>query len=142
MATILLVEDYPDLGLYEVRLLEARGHRVIRCGGAPAPLSACPMLRYGACPLPDSADLIVFSSAMFMPMRNRTYRGSDLLGRYRAHPVYGRLPMLVVTIGAPRELPGPGPIEVVEKFSGPEKILEAVERLLARRRESPEPATT
>jgi CheY-like chemotaxis protein len=141
MATILLVEDYPNLGLYESMLLEAKGHRVIRCNGAPAPLSACPMIRRGACPLPDSADLIVFSSAMFMPMRHRTYRGADLLGRYRAHPVYGRLPMLVVTIGAPREFEGSGPVEVIEKFTAPEKIVEAVERLLARRRE-PVPATT
>jgi CheY-like chemotaxis protein len=133
MATILLVEDYPNLGLYEAMLLEGKGHRVIRCNGAPAPLSACPMIRYGSCPLPDAADLILFSSAMFMPMRHRSYNGSVLLQRYRAHPVYGRLPMLVVTIGAPRELAGSGPIEIVEKFASPERIVQAIDRLLARR---------
>lgn len=33
MATILLVEDAPDLSLYEANHLEAAGHRVLRCGG-------------------------------------------------------------------------------------------------------------
>jgi hypothetical protein len=129
MATILLVEDSPDLGFYETRLLEERGHRVIRCNGAPSPLAACPMLKYGSCPVADSADVIVFSAPLFGPVRNRTYRGSHLLSEYRRHAMYGRKPMLVVSAGAPAELEGAGPYEVIEKFSPPHMILEAVDRL-------------
>ena len=130
MATILLIEDVPDIGLYEAGLLEAQGHRVIRCGGAPSPLAACSLLRFGHCPLPDVADLIVFSTALYTPTRHRTYRGMDLLSAYRRHPVYGRIPMLVVTIGAPRDIEGRSAIEFVEKFSPPREILAAVGRLL------------
>lgn len=131
MATILLVEESPDLGLYEAGLLEAAGHRVLRCGGAPTPLGACPMLRYGSCPLPDAADLIVFSCALVVPMRGRVYTGVDLLRAYRAHPVYGRTPMLVVSIGRPEHLGGTGPLQTIRKFSAPDAVTDAVERLLA-----------
>jgi CheY-like chemotaxis protein len=130
MATILLVEDSPDLGFYEARLLEGRGHRVVRCNGAPSPLAACPMLKRGSCPLPDSADVILFSSPMFGPIRHRTYRGAHLLSAYRNHPTYGRKPMLVVSAGAPLTIEGQGPYEVIEKFSPPHMILEAVDRLV------------
>jgi hypothetical protein len=130
MATILLVEDSPDLGLYEARMLEDRGHRVIRCNGAPSPLAACPMLKHGSCPLPDSADVILFSSPTFGPVRHRTYRGSHLLSAYRRHPVYGRKPMLVVSAAPPFAIEGRGPYEVIGKFSPPHMILEAVDRLL------------
>jgi len=130
MATILLVEDSPDLGMYEARLLEEKGHHVMRCNGAPGPLSACPMLRRGSCPLPDSADLILFSSPMFGPVRHRTYSGAHLLSAYRLHPWYGRKPMLVVSAGAPVTIEGQGPYEVIEKFSPPRMILEAVDRLV------------
>jgi CheY-like chemotaxis protein len=131
MATILLVEDVPDLGLYEARLLEDQGHRVIRCGGAPSPLAACPMVRHRPCPLPEVADLIVFSTALYKPTRHRMYRGIDLLTSYRAHPVHGRTPMLVVAMGVPRHLVEGARVEVVEKFSEPRRIIDAVERLLA-----------
>jgi len=129
MATILLVEDSPDLGFYEARLLEERGHRVIRCSGAPSPLAACPMLKYGTCPVADSADVILFSAPLFGPIRNRTYNGKHLLSAYRDHASYGRKPMLVVSAGAPAELEGAGPYEVIDKFSPPHMILEAVDRL-------------
>lgn len=52
MATLLLVEDQPDLILLEARLLEERGHRVLACRGSPTPFAACPLLRRGGCPLP------------------------------------------------------------------------------------------
>ena len=132
MATILLVEDAPDLGLYEARLLEAEGHRVIRCSGGPTIFAACRMMRDGFCPLPDSADLIVFSCGLFAPIRHRTYRGIHLLRAYRAHPRYGRLPMLVVSFGPLEKIEGADAIEIVEKFAGPQAVLDAVGRLLAR----------
>jgi CheY-like chemotaxis protein len=132
MATILLVEDAPDLGLFEAGLLERHGHHVIRCAGAPAPFTACTMLRRGRCPLPDTADLIVFSTALHAA-KGRTYRGIDLLRAYRNHPVYGGIPMLVVAFGAPSDLSGRAPIEFVEKFSPPHSIVEAAERLIGER---------
>ncbi|MEX2556147.1 MAG: hypothetical protein WEB06_10990 [Actinomycetota bacterium] len=130
MATVLLVEDVPDLGLYEAGLLEQAGHRVIRCGGGPTPFAACPMLKYGACPLADAAELIVFSCPLFGPIRGRTYRGIHLLKAYRAHPVYGRRPMLVVSVGSPDDVGGRGPMEAIEKYSGAQAVTSAVERLL------------
>lgn len=140
MATILLVEDAPDLGVYEAGLLEAEGHRVIRCNGSPSPLAACPMLRYGSCALPDSADLILFSCALFPPMRHRTYRAADLLRAYRGHARYGRLPMLVVSVGRVDGLEGLGPLAWVDKFSPPRLVVEAVDELLARRTRPNAPA--
>jgi len=130
VATILLVEDSPDLVLYEGRLLEQAGHRVIRCGGGPTPFAACPMLRYGSCPLPDSVDLIIFDCGMVGPLIHRTYRGIHLLRAYRAHARYGRLPMLVVAPEVPAGLEGSGPLVSVPKFSEPKVVIEAVERLL------------
>jgi len=134
MACILLVEDAPDLGLYEARLLEAEGHTVFSCSGGPTPFQACPMMQRGTCPVADAADLIVFSCRLFGPLPHRTYRGLHLLRQYRAHPVYGGLPMLVVAVGAPDDLDGTGPIEQVAKFSDPSDIVDAVDRLLERTR--------
>lgn len=131
-ATILLVEDAPDLGLYEAKILEARGHHVLRCGGSPRPFGACPMLRYRSCALPNAADAIVFSSHLG-PFWGQTYRGVDLLRAYRSHPAYGRLPMLVVSLGPRPQLDGTGPLEFVDKFSSPRAVLDAVDRLLADR---------
>jgi CheY-like chemotaxis protein len=130
MATILLVEDAPDIGTYEAKILEAEGHVVIRCNGAPSPLAACPMMRYGRCPLPDGADLIVFSCSLLMPVGHRTYRGSELLRAYREHERYGRLPMLVVWVGVPPDVQGRGPMMLIEKFSEPRKVIDAVHRLI------------
>jgi hypothetical protein len=131
MSTILLVEDVPDLALYEARLLTAQGHHVIRCSGGPTPFSACPMIRDGVCRLVDAADIIVFACQLYMPIPRRTYRGIHLLRAYRDHPIYGRLPMLVVAFGAPADLGGSGPIETLKQFSEPHEIVEAVDRLLA-----------
>jgi len=131
MATILLVEDEPDIGTFEAGLLEREGHRVLRCGGAPSMFGACPMLRDGSCALVDPADLIIFSCRMFSRLPRRTYTGANLLRSYRNHAVYGRLPMLVVSVGAPDDLPGTGPIELIDKFSEPGAITNAVDRLLA-----------
>lgn len=131
VATILLVEDAPDLALYEATLLEAGGHRVLRCWGGPSPFAACPMMRTGSCSLPDAADLIVFACGLVAPVRHRTYRGIHLLRRYRRHRRYGRLPMLVVAFGIPDDLEGIGPLERVEKFADPKQILAAAERLLS-----------
>lgn len=134
MATVLLVEDAPDLGLYEAGLLRQAGHRTIQCSGGPgpSPSSACPLLRTGSCSLADAADLILFSGGLFS-MRGRNYSGEHLIHAYRSHPRYGRLPMLVVSVGRPRPLGGSGPFEHVEKFSAPFLIVEAVERLLGLR---------
>lgn len=132
MATILLVEDQPDLVLYEMRLLERAGHRVIRCSGGATPFAACPMMRFGSCALPDVADVILFDCGMFGPLRHRTYRGIHLLKAYRSHPVYGRLPMLVVTEALPEGLEGSGPIDSIPKFSEPMIVVEAIESLLTR----------
>ena len=89
------------------------------------------MLQNGVCALAEAADLILFACQLFAPLPHRTYRGIHLLRAYRAHPVYGRLPMLLVTYGAPDDLGGIGPIEHLEKFSDPNTIVEAVDRLLA-----------
>ena len=132
MATVLVVEDAPDLVLYEARLLEAAGHRVIRCGGAPSPLAACPMLRFGNCPVADAADVIVFDCGMWGPIRHRTYGGLQLARAYRDHQRYGRLPMLVVGEGSAERLGGRGPLETIPKFSEPRLVVAAVERLLSR----------
>ena len=130
MAKILLVEDAPDLGAYEANILEAEGHRVLRCNGAPTPLAACPMMRYGNCPLPDAADVILFSCSLLMPIGHRTYRGSELLRAYREHPRYGCLPILVVWVGVPPDVRGTGPIMLLEKFSEPRRVIEAVHELI------------
>ena len=131
MANILLVEDRPDLGLYEYGLLERAGHRVMWCGGGPTPHGSCPMLTRGACPLADSADMLLFSCAMSMPMRGRGYRGEHLLRAYREHRRYGKLPTVVVSIGAPKEMAGTGSYATVDKFSSPRIVVDAVESMLA-----------
>ena len=130
MATILLIEDQPDLGTYEANVLESAGHRIIRCFGGPTMFAACPLLKVGRCSLIDAADLIVFSVPMFS-IHGRTYRGEHLLRAYRSHVDYGRLPMVVVSIGTPKDLPGSGPIERIDKFSEPHLVLEAIHRLLS-----------
>jgi CheY-like chemotaxis protein len=132
LATILLVEDEPDLGLCEAEALVARGHSVRRCSGGPSLFSACPMMREGYCSLVENVDLILFSCRMFAPIRGRTYRGSHLLRAYRSHPVYGRLPMIVVSVGVPGHLEGSGPLDVVEKYAAPHVVIDAVERMLSR----------
>jgi CheY-like chemotaxis protein len=114
MATILLVEDGATVSREVTRLLEAAGHRVVRCGGGPTPLAACPLLRSGRCPFVDSADLLVFACTLTLPLPGRSYRGIHLLRAYRGHPDYGRLPLLLVAVEPPRDLAGAGPIEVVE----------------------------
>lgn len=134
MSTILLVEDAPDLGTYEAYALEAEGHRVLRCGGAPTPLAACPMMRGRPCPLAEAADVIVFSCGLVAPVAGRSYRGVHLLRAYREHRDYGRKPMLVVSVGMPQDLGGSGPLRYVEKFSAPDRVIQAVERLAAMRR--------
>lgn len=130
MATILLVEDTPDLGLFETELLEAAGHKIVRCGGGPTSYSVCPLLRGRSCSLADEAHLIMFSCRLFTELHGRTYRGMRLLQAYRAHPAYARLPFLVVAQGSPGKLEGTGPVEVVEKFSDPAKVVAAVRDLL------------
>jgi hypothetical protein len=62
MASILLIEDGPGIEGQLPGLLAAAGHRVLRCGGGPTPLAACPLLRHGRCPLADAAELLVFAS--------------------------------------------------------------------------------
>jgi hypothetical protein len=93
MATILLVEDGATVSREVTCPLEAAGHRVMRCGGGPTPFAACLLLRYGRCPLVDSADLLVFACALALPLPGRSYRGIHLLRAYRAHPDYARLPL-------------------------------------------------
>jgi CheY-like chemotaxis protein len=130
MASILLIEDGPGIGRQLTSLLAAAGHRVLRCGGGPTPLAACPLLRQGRCPLPDAAQLLIFACPLGLPLRSRSYRGIHLLRAYRAHPDYGRLPLVLVAVAPPHDLEGPGPIELVETFTDPAAVLAAVNRLL------------
>jgi len=127
--TVLLVEETPDLSLYEAKVLEEAGHRVFRCSGAPTPHSICPMMHDRPCPLAEEADVIVFSCALFAPIRGTPYRGEHLLRAYRNHPEYSRKPMLIVSVGEPPDLPGTGPIATVRKFEDPDAIIAAVEHL-------------
>ncbi len=129
MATILLV-DGADVGRELARLLAAAGHRVLRCGGGPTPLGACLLLRQGRCPLPDAAQLLVFACTLNLPLPGRSYRGTHLLRAYRAHPDYGRLPLVLVAVAPPQDLQGSGPTEVVGTFADPAGVLAAVNRLL------------
>ncbi len=57
MATILVIEDGATVSREVTRLLEAAGHRVVRCGGGPTPLAACLLLRYGRCPFVDTTPI-------------------------------------------------------------------------------------
>ena len=130
MATILLIEDGPGIGGQLPSLLAAAGHRVLLCGGGPTPLAACPLLRQGHCPLADAAELLVFACPLDLPLRGRSYRGIHLLHAYRAHPDYGRLPLVLVAVAPPQDLEGPGPTETVATFTDPAAVLAAVHRLL------------
>jgi hypothetical protein len=56
--------------------------------------------------------------------------GIHVLRAYRAHPDYQRLPLVLVTVAAPRKLGGAGPVEVVEPQSEPFVVVAAVNRLL------------
>jgi hypothetical protein len=133
MASILLVEDGPGVGREATGLLAAAGHRVVRCGGGPTPLAACPLLRQGRCLLADAAELLVFACPLTLPLPGRSYRSIHLLRAYRAHPDYGRLPVVLVAAAPPQNLEGPGPSEVVGTFADPAAVLAAVNRLLHRR---------
>ena len=130
MAGILLLEDGPGIGRELGSLLQAAGHRVVRCGGGPTPLSACPLLRPGRCPLPAAAELLVVACTLNLPLPGRSYRGIHLLRAYRAHPDLGRLPMVLVAVTPPEHLGGSGPVEVVGTFTDPARVLAAVNRLL------------
>jgi len=130
MASILLIEDGPGIGRELTGLLAAAGHRVLRCGGGLTPLAACPLLRQGSCALADAAELLVFACPLGLPLRGRSYRGIHLLRAYRAHPDYGRLPLVLVAMGPPQDLEGPGPTELAGRFTDPAAVLAAVNRLL------------
>lgn len=130
MATILLIEDGATVSRELTRLLEAAGQRVVRCGGGPTPLAACLLLRFGRCPLVDNADLLVFACALVLPLPGRSYRGIHLLRAYRAHPDYGRLPLVLIAAAPPHNLGGAGPIEAVETHTDPAAVVAAVQRLL------------
>jgi CheY-like chemotaxis protein len=130
MASILLIEDGPGVGRQLTSLLAAAGHRVLRCGGGPTPLAACPLLRQGHCPLADAAELLVFACPLDLPLRGRSYRGIHLLRAYRAHPNYRRLPLVLVAVGAPKDLEGQGSTELVDTFTDPAAVVAAVGRLL------------
>jgi CheY-like chemotaxis protein len=130
MASILLIEDGPGVGRQLTGLLAAAGHRVLRCGGGPTPLAACPLLRQGRCPLADTAELLVFACPLGLPLRGRSYRGIHLLHAYRAHPDHGRLPLVLVAIAPPHDLEGAGPTETVGTFTDPAAVVAAIHRLL------------
>jgi hypothetical protein len=134
MATIVLIDDGPGIGGQLSGLLVTAGHRVLWCGGGPTPLAACPLLRQGRCPLADAAELLVFACPLDLPLRGRSYRGSHLLRAYRAHPDYGRLPLVLATVGPPPDLPGTAPIELVDRVEDPAAVTAAVDRLLPSRR--------
>jgi CheY-like chemotaxis protein len=138
MATILLVDDRATVSLEVTRLLEAGGHRVVRCGGGPTPLAACLLLRYGRCPFVDSADLLIFACTLALPLPGRSYRGIHLLRAYRAHPDYGRLPLVLLAVAPPHDLRGAGPIEVVETYTDPTAVVAAVNRLLQSSGQTPD----
>jgi len=129
MAIILLVEDGAGVGRELTSLLAAAGHRVLRRGGGPTPLTAC-LLRRGRCPLPDAAQLLVFACTLNLPVPGRSYRGIHLLRAYRAHPDYGRRPLVLVAVAPPQDLEGPGTTEVVGTFADPAGGVAAVNRLL------------
>jgi CheY-like chemotaxis protein len=137
MATILLVEDGATVSQEVTSLLKAAGHRVVRCGDGPTPLAACLLLRHGRCPFVDGADLVVFACTLALPLPGRSYRGIHLLRAYRAHPDYGRLPLVLVTVAVPHELEGSGPLEVMQTNADPAAVVATVKRLLA----STDPAT-
>jgi CheY-like chemotaxis protein len=129
MASILLIEDGPGVGRQLTSLLAAAGHRVLRCGGGPTPLAACPLLHQGRCPLADAAELPVFACPLGLPPRGRSYRGIHLLHAYRAHPDYGRLPLVLVAM-APAGSGGTGADRSGGDVHRPAVVVAAVHRLL------------
>lgn len=130
MARILVVADSPE-AIFDVGILEERGHRALRCWGGPTGFAGCPMLKTGSCPLPDVVDLIVFACGFLnAPLAHRTYRGIHLLNAYRHQHRYGRLPMLLVTFDTPPHLSGIGAVETVDPFAAPEDVADAIDRLL------------
>lgn len=139
MATILLIEDVLDIGAYEARLLEERGHRVVICRGGPGPFSACPLVRDGTCGIADHADMIVFSTSLFAPVGTQSHRGMDLLRAYREHPAYGAKPCLVVAVGTPGPMAGTGPIRTIAKFAAAHQVVAAAEDLLVQAGRGPTP---
>ena len=72
----------------------------------------------------------MFACPLTLPLPGRSYRGIHLLRAYRAHPDYGRLPLVLVAVAAPQNLEGPGPTKLVETFTDPAGVLAAVNRLL------------
>jgi hypothetical protein len=72
----------------------------------------------------------VFSVPLFGRLRGRTYRGIDLLRAYREHPLYSRVPCLIVSVGDPGPLEGTGPVALVDKFSSPDAVVDRVETML------------
>lgn len=132
MATVLIVEDVPDLAPRVADSLAARGHRVWRCSGGASPYGACPLLRGRHCALAESANLIVFACTRSVPLARRSYRGEHLLAAYRSHEQCGRLPMLVV--GGPlRSISagGAGPVAYAESTASEDEIADAVDLLLS-----------
>jgi hypothetical protein len=131
MATILIVEDVPDVAPRVAAALATRGHRVLRCSGGLSPFGACPLLRGGHCTLADGADLIVFACMQSIPLAGRSYRGEHLLAAYRAHDEYGRLPMLMVGVLPPGSIAnGAGPVDFAHTTASADAIADAADRLL------------
>jgi hypothetical protein len=73
---------------------------------------------------------VVFACTLNLPLPGRSYRGIHLLRAYRAHPDYGRVPLVLVAVAPPQNLQGSGPTEVVGTFADPAGVLAAVNRLL------------
>lgn len=127
MADLLWVQDEGRLDALQVAL-EERGHRILTCGGGPAPFQPCTLLRSGGCAVAEAARLILFGASLDLPMLGHTYAARQILIAYREHELYGRLPMVVMGVGDPGLLPGRGPLVVVD--SDPVIVVEAVESLL------------
>lgn len=136
-ATILLVEDHPDLSMFEAGILEAEGHTVYRCGGSPVPCGDCPVLKGDPCSLADAADVLIISTGMIGPVgpasRVGAPTGQMLVEAYRAHDRYGWLPTLVVSATRPTVEEGIGPFVWIPKHSAPEAIVGVVHDLIASR---------
>lgn len=126
MADVLWVQDEGRLDALTVAL-EERGHRILTCGGGPAPFQPCMLLRSGDCPVAEAADLILFGACLDLPMLGHTYAARQILIAYREHEFYGNLPMVVMGVGDPGPLPGRGPLVVVD--SGPVEVVDAIESL-------------
>lgn len=130
MSTILLIEQAPDLRLFEVSALEAAGHKVFVCCGGRDAFAGCDLMRTGSCILPDIADVIVFTLPLRIELRGRTYRGEHLLRSYRDHAIYGAKPMLIVGEEIPLDLPGRGQVVFVPRHAEPDRILAAIGSLI------------